>query len=118
MGLDIIACSKKNAMFENVDAPNEWFVGTEELVRGCFGDVNWIRGKYYYYIINELTGVNLYQEEINNKTVNHIATVLENQKKDWHSVDSGYHYSIEEIKMLAKWFRAAADNGCFLEGWW
>lgn len=118
MGLDTIAITRKNEKFENVDAPNSWFKGTETLVRGAFGDINWIRGKYYNPLVEELTGVSLYQESISNQTVDKIATILENKTESYTSSLSGHTYPLKEISTLAKWFRAAANKGCFLEGWW
>ena len=115
MGLDTIAITHKNERFENVEAPNDWFLGTENLVRGAFGDINWIRGKHYDPLVYELVGISLYQETINNDTINKIATVLENRTESYTSKITNKHYSLKEIKNLAKWFRIAADNGCFLE---
>lgn len=118
MGLDTIAIIEKNQLFENVDAPNSLFAGTESLIRGAAGDINWIRGKYYNPLIQELVGISLYQETINNDTVDKIATILENQTESYTSEMTNRHYPIREIKELARWFRVAANNGCFLEGWW
>jgi hypothetical protein len=67
------------------EAPEDWFSGTDLLIRGTKGTDNWIRGRYYDEVIKQITGYTLYHEE---------------------------------LQQLNKWFKIAAEKGCFLEAWY
>jgi hypothetical protein len=117
MGLDTIAY-KEFKDGEHVEADSEWFAGTESLCRGCLtGGLAWIRGKVYATIVEEISGISLYTETLSNEAVKQIATSLENFIEDplKYNVFMG-NINSKELKLLAKWFRAAADNGCYLHG--
>jgi hypothetical protein len=75
------------------------------------------RGKVYDAIIEEVTGVTLYQKMIPHKTVQAMALMLYNTpyKKEW-----GVHYEIDkrEYNDIVRMFTGYADAGASLEGWW
>jgi len=107
---------------ENVPAPEEWFEGTEGLTRGIMA---WgladLRGKVYSHLIEQISGESLYRESINNATVAKIADSLDDfleYPEKYRDVVFTYNLNRKETVQLAKWFRAAADNGCYLVGWW
>lgn len=88
------------------------------LVAGMFsghGGDGSFRGKVYEADIERITGESLYQEEIDNGTVNDMADALEEAvaNGDEVMVDGENH-----LEPLALWFRAAADNGYTVNGWW
>lgn len=88
------------------------------LVGGMFsghGGDGSFRGKVYDDDVERITGESLYQEEIDNTTVGEMADALEAalQEGDTVMVDGQNH-----LEPLALWFRAAADNGYTVNGWW
>ena len=120
MGLDTIAY-KEFRNGEHIEADNEWFAGTEGLVRGCMGETNWIRGKYYNHLIEALSNVSLYQESIANDTVKHILSVLQDfQENPFKYRDEVFNHSVnpKELETLIQWFKIASERGCYLRGWW
>jgi hypothetical protein len=121
MGLDTIAY-KEYRNGEHIEADSVWFEGTEELCRGVMGDgLSWLRGKIYAHLVEQISGVSLYQESINNETVKTIADKLDDflsAPQKYRDVMFTYNINRKEVVQLAKWFRTAADNGCYLGGWW
>ena len=67
------------------------------------------RGKVYAELIEEQTGISLYQDELSNEQVKEIADVLDNWIED---------VSNQESKDFVRMFRAYADAGATLRGWW
>lgn len=121
MGLDIIAYKEyKNG--EHVPADNSWFTGTEQLSRGVMGgDMNWLRGKVYDHLIEQVSGISLYQETINNDVVKKISDSLKefnNDPRKFPDIAFYYNFTKAELKQLEKWFNTAAEKGCYLHGWW
>ena len=73
------------------------------------------RGKVYEQYIKSITGVTLYQEEIPNPIIVEMAAKLEAEvpKRPCGQVDEHC-----EVRALARMFRAYADAGAVLKGWW
>ena len=121
MGLDTIAY-KEFRNGEHVEADSSLFEGTEELVRGIMGgSLSWIRGKVYAHLVEEVSGVSLYQESISNEHVYRIADALEDLNRNPEKYSSlVFYYNLDRnhLKKLERWFRIAADNGCYLCGWY
>lgn len=120
MGLDTIAY-KEFIDGEHIDADNEWFSGTEELCRGVVSEnLAWIRGKVYAKIVEDLSGISLYSESLSNEMVHKIASSIENYLEDPLKRSDLFRGNIntKELRLLGKWFRVAADKGCYLHGWW
>ena len=77
------------------------------------------RGKTYNEIIERITGISLYQEEIHNEKVNQMAVALEEhvltpEDKEYLYLDD----KEQEYTDLKRMFRAFADAGALLHGWW
>ena len=120
MGLDTIAY-KEYRNGEHIEADSEWFTGTEVLTRGCLSeDLSWIRGKVYALLVEELSGVSLYTESLDNATVWRITEAIRAYNQNPLAYrDVFYHnFDKEELHTLERWFYAAANNGCYLRGWW
>lgn len=121
MGLDTIAY-KEFRNGEHIQADSDWFKGTEMLSRGIMGgDLAWIRGKTYALLVEEVSGVNLYEESISNDVVWKIANAFKSLNDDplkYRDIDYLAHYHKNELKALEKWFFIAAERGCYLHGWW
>lgn len=121
MGLDTIAY-KEFRNGEHVEADDSWFEGTEELVRGVMGSsLSWIRGKVYAHLVEQISGISLYQESISNDHVRQIAEALEdlNRNPEKFSTMVFYHnFDRKHLRQLERWFRIAADNGCYIHGWY
>jgi len=101
------------------EAPQEWFSGTELLIRGSSSDLNWLRGKFYDNIICSISNYTLYTN-LNNKAVNEISQKL-NEYMSRHIVsieDRPFTISVDELKQLNKWFKIASEKGCFLNAWY
>lgn len=77
------------------------------------------RGKVYYDIVKQATGVNLYDDKIPNEIVKKMADDLENYDLKSYK-NSGYGYPIDEkeFESLKKMFRLHADAGNFLVSFW
>lgn len=81
------------------------------------------RGKVYSDLVERVTGESLYQEVIDNATVCKMADALDK----WEPVPEPasiygrqvqWAYTIEELRDLKRMFRAYADAGYELGGWW
>lgn len=118
MGLDTIAMLEwKDGEYK--EAPNEWFSGTPRLVRGVYGETNWIRGKVYNNIIQRVTGYSLY-EDLNNAALRDLSSKL-TEYMYMHCASPANRVeqiSCEELKELNLWFKTAAEKGCFLHAWY
>jgi hypothetical protein len=121
MGLDTTAMIEfKDG--EHVPAPSEMFDGTEGLTRGimAWGNAD-LRGKVYSHMVEQISGISLYQETINNKAVRDIADSLQDfvdYPEKYRDLFFTYDLKRKEVIQLVKWFKIAADNGCYLRGWW
>jgi len=110
---------------EAIMANGDMFAGTESLVRGmmCM-DLNCIRGKRYFWLIQDLTGISLYAETINTLHLRQIAESLEDlvltmrKHNNFVYEKTNPSFDIDEIEVLARWFRICADNGYWVEGYW
>lgn len=118
MGLDTIAMiSWEDGKY--VEAPNEWFIGTDLLSRGCMGELNWIRGKVYDKVIKAVSGYTLY-DQLNNRTVREISSKLDEYTQT-HLANVERRpvlMNCSELKQLNLWFKIAAEKGCFLDAWY
>lgn len=78
------------------------------------------RGKIYNELIEELTGVSLYQEEIPNTVVKGMADSLGVLLVTGINSRQCKKIGIKEVEVesLAKWFRVVADNNGIVVGWW
>jgi hypothetical protein len=90
------------------------------LVTGILFDTpRSFRGKTYSELIELITGVSLYQEEITNAKVKQMATALEEHVLK--EADREFLYlddKEQEYTDLKRMFRAFADAGASLNGWW
>ena len=80
------------------------------------------RGKVYDHLIESVTGVSLYQEEIDDETVCLMADALDANPYDtlpeeWTDGDYG-NVAADEYHDLQRMFRAFADKGATLHGGW
>lgn len=71
------------------------------------------RGKVYAGLIHSVTGVDIYQETISNDTIKKMA-----EKLDKEDFDFIHEFSDEECNDMVRMFRAYADAGATLHGWW
>lgn len=81
------------------------------------------RGKVYNFIIEAVTGVSLYQEEIDNETVMRMAVDLANTTFDEATQLAGSSFDYfdvteAEYKDLIYVFSVYAHAGASLNGWW
>lgn len=77
------------------------------------------RGKVYDAVVQQVTGVSLYQEEISADTVKVMASRL--LDLDGHKQDSlakTYGMALDEFVDLIRMFRLHAEAGHSLKGWW
>ena len=82
------------------------------------------RGKAYADFIENISGISLYQENMSNDEVREIAEALEAGdmkemvellREDWGGGEEDY---FQHITDLTRMFRAYADAGAILHGWW
>jgi hypothetical protein len=80
------------------------------------------RGKVYASLINAVTGVSLYQDEIPNEEIKRMADKLEAFDPCEGVIREGAVFRRifppDEVRSLVKSFRYHADLGCTLCGWW
>lgn len=75
------------------------------------------RGKVYNTIVEEITGVSLYQDEISNDQVNEMAKKL--AEADWSRVSKiDSEITQQEFNNLAAMFILHGKAGHVLRGWW
>ena len=74
-------------------------------------------GKVYNDIIEKITGESLYQYEIPNETVRKIASKLESTIWE-ENLSNEYVVDKEEYSNLCKMFKAHAEAGHTLHGYW
>lgn len=111
MGLDSI--------WVNQDNSKGVIPGKFNVCGGMFSDNGnqSFRGKVYNQIIESVTGVSLYQEEIPNETIKQMTDALKSIK--WNS-QFGFDHDIDsdEFSDLVRMFEAHASAGHKLVGWW
>lgn len=75
------------------------------------------RGKMYNELIENISGISLYQLRISNEDVRQIAYALDRAGPE--DLD-GLYYELEERELedLRRMFRAYADEGAAILGWW
>ena len=81
------------------------------------------RGKVYAGLIETITGESLYKEDISNDTVKKMADALDKTSyadamKSREANEYGYEIGRAEYGHLQEMFRAYADAGATLHGWW
>lgn len=86
-----------------------------------------IRGKTYAKLIDEICDVNLYQQKLPNKELQHIVTQLSvycvgamdiTNDEDKYTLHKSLGFSLEEIKALLDWFKTVKENNGQVIGWW
>jgi hypothetical protein len=93
------------------------------LVGGMFsGSGNGsFRGKIYADLIDHVTGVSIYQEEIPNEMVRKMADKLQAfdmSSESWKEWQAYEDQDIQHWHDLVRMFRVYADAGALLHGWW
>jgi hypothetical protein len=76
------------------------------------------RGKLYADLVEQATGVSLYQEEIPSEVILKMADSLDAfdiREYDW---EPGFDIDDKEFQSFKKMFRLHADAGHYLIGWW
>lgn len=85
------------------------------------------RGKVYNPFIEELTGVSLYEEEINNETLREMVAKFEelfdsgkalDYLKEFNEKSNWWELKENELFDLYRVFKAFTDVGAHLYGWW
>ncbi len=89
------------------------------LVGGMFSEYGngSFRGKVYAPLLEAVTGVSLYQQRISNHVIREMADVLDRTPFD-PKFQIEYGVSEQEYRDLQRMFRAYADAGAVLDGWW
>lgn len=113
MGLDSILVNNSRFPFENVDI--------DPPLRLCGGMLSGngsgsFRGKVYNDVVEYVTGVSLYQELIAADVVKQMADKLE--AKTFVQLKNIFDVNEQEWINLQRMFRAYADRGACLAGWW
>ncbi|PSR21670.1 MAG: hypothetical protein C7B47_17185 [Sulfobacillus thermosulfidooxidans] len=122
MGLDCYAVIIESA-------PESWFRDLEDdaLPHGlCSFNANSFHGNDLDRLITTLTDLSLYTDTlIMPSDVQTIASALtnwvnEHPNTDWHDPDhpDADPIPFATLRVLAQWFRIAADNECALQTWW
>lgn len=73
------------------------------------------RGKVYANVVQEITGVSLYQDKIDNSTVRSMALKLQSENVDFAL---GFGFSAEEWNDFVLMFKKHAEAGHQLISWW
>jgi len=78
------------------------------------------RGKVYNGLIEEITGVSLYQDKIDNDTIIEMALALSEVDPGSEVIrrHSGWDTAEDEFKDLVRMFMTYAEMGAVLRGWW
>ena len=77
------------------------------------------RGKVYADLVQQATGVSLYDDQISSEVVKKMADDLENYDlKSYKNSGHGYPIDEKEFASLKKMFRLHADAGNYLVSWW
>ncbi|HET8987534.1 MAG TPA: hypothetical protein VFN43_03395 [Humibacillus sp.] len=114
MGLDTLAARDPEISLTAAD--DEAFRRARVLLCECEGDTSF-RGKVYAELVQEVTGVSLFEEWIPPEVVRRMAAQLE----QCDPVDTaGHRYDCTpfEVVELGRFFRLCADRGLGLVGSW
>ena len=76
------------------------------------------RGKLYADLVEQATGVSLYQEEIPSEVILKMADDLDTFDIQEYDGEPGFDIDDKEFQSLKKMFRLHADAGHYLIGWW
>ena len=76
------------------------------------------RGKLYADLVEQATGVSLYQEEIPSEVIMKMADDLDAFDIREYDCEPGFDIDDKEFQSLKKMFRLHADAGHYLIGWW
>jgi len=76
------------------------------------------RGKVYNHLVEQITGVSLYQEEISAAIVKDMAGKLTQEFEKNPQAPFGEFFMGEEWSDLVKMFQLHAEAGHKLVGWW
>ena len=125
MGLDSIWMMPE----ECKDNPKElpYFDPELNLITGFLFDCpRSFRGKVYNTLVESVTGVDLYQEEIPNTVIKEMAVAFEEYPvmdnlgdlNDLLGFDGNASENLQHFNDLKRMFRAFADAGATLVGWW
>lgn len=121
--------SNDDARYEWLVAPSKPFAGIQ-LIGGLFSGgegASSFRGKVYNDLIEDVTGVSLYQHIIEAEVVAQMADALaayastphedSDEDSDDDGYGRGYEYS-EDLESLVRFFAVCKENGYSLSGWW
>jgi len=121
MGLDSFWRSEEDPE-QHVEVEFPW---EPQLCGGIFSahGCDSFRGKVYSSLVQEITGVSLYQEKIHNKVVKEMADKLDAMYVEVNALTSDldlaeFGRDKQELRDLAMVFRTYADAGAALYGWW
>lgn len=132
MGLDNMAAIRNIVSSDDISTKYEYLTMSRDafeevpncLVGGMLsghGQGPSIRGKVYAEFVRHITGVDLYQEIIDENVVQHMATRLQG----FIDVDPNegrlrrtWGMSRDEALALAKWFSVVAQHKGVVLGWW
>ena len=119
MGLDNYIVVEDAALYHRI---REELNGLS-LVRGLVTaeGSHWIRGKVYNELIEGLTGVSLYQEDIDPQTVEKIHKVLQKTKFSKAKRYMGWWEEEDQEKAwegIQKFFEVCVKYNASLGGWW
>jgi len=122
MGLDTYAAKLRGGnVFLSDDDKNAFAKARlNHICYGIFSAAPWaFRGKVYNALVVEVTGVSLYQEYIQPRTVAQMAKKLgQLDAKRIADLSDRYSRSVDEIRDLIKFFAICAERGLGLAGWW
>jgi hypothetical protein len=116
MGLDSIWALRPEHERE-VEAEHPVFDPPLRLCGGLcsnYGHISF-RGGYYSWFIEDVSGVSLYQTRVPNEGIRRIAEALERYTPTPEDLEA---FTQEELNDLKRMFRAYADAGAWLAGWW
>lgn len=117
MGLDTLAGRTPDIALTESD--REAFDRAKVLLCECEGDTSF-RGKVYAELVEDVTGVSLFQEWIPPEVVRRMAAELErcDPVEVAGAADGRYDVSPFEVVELGRFFRLCADRGLGLVGSW
>jgi hypothetical protein len=109
---------------DNFWKKNQGETATVEEASGVWGGMftdngqTSFRGKVYNDLIEQATGVSLYQEEIPSEVVKKMADELDVFDLGQYDAEPGFDIDGKDFQCLKKMFRLHADAGHYLIGWW
>ena len=76
------------------------------------------RGKAYADLIETVTGVSLYQDEISNETVREMSARMQEAEIPGDELLHEWNTMPEEWEDIKRMFKAYSEAGAILHGWW